>query len=177
VLQIAGEKSCHHLAATLTRLVEYFRDPQSIGSTTTVSNSEALDVLGMCGTVRDSLAICLGGGLDKVTSGSRIAWLHYLATEHAPEMVAPFFTKLGTGEMLSAQDPVYTLRARMIADRASNSKLPNREVQALIVKAWNAHVTNTPIKVLRWHEKEVFPLLKFGIASKESGAPLAARAA
>lgn len=156
VLQIAGEKNSSNLSTTLVRLTEYLRSAQSVGMAAAVSSAEAFDVLAMMPNARESVALC-HGSISDVAACSRIAWLHCLTQESCPCLSTDFFTKLDSGEMLSASSPIYLLRSRLVAEKQSKSRLPLREVLALIVKAWNAHAENKAIKVLRWGDAEPFP--------------------
>jgi hypothetical protein len=165
VLKIAGEKNCNNLAATLSRIVEYLRDARSVGlggaSVKPVSAAEAFDVLRMMPKVRDSVAANCFIFSGEVISCGRIAWLHCLAHEECPDRAPEFFEKLQTGEMLTASDPIYHFRARMIAEKHSKAKLRTREILALLVKTWNAYLDGTKVKTLRWSMNEEFPVLKF----------------
>lgn len=161
VLKIAGEKNCANLAATLGRLGEYVRDSASVGSRTSASISapEAFDLLATMPSVRDSVAANCFISSGEVMSCGRIAWLHCLAYDENPEAAEVFFPKLQTGELLKSDSPIYMLRARMIADKQSKAKLPTREVLALLVKSWNAFISEKPTKQLRWSQDEPFPIL------------------
>lgn len=161
VLKIAGEKNTVNLAATIARMVEYLRDARSVGLSkdAPVSTAEAFDVLAMTPKIRDSVAANCYISSGEVISCTRIAWLHCLAHEECPELATPFFEKLQTGEMLKADSPIYLFRSRMIADKQSSAKLRTREVLALLIKTWNAHVEKKPVKTLRWSIEEQFPLL------------------
>lgn len=160
ILTIQGEKSVTALAATLLRMAEYIKSAQLLGgSGSAISVSEALDTLTMNPKLRDSVKACYAG--DGIVSPSRIAWLHCVAHENCPEKAADFFHLLFTGENLSAKHPAYLLRARLVSDRMSKARLPLREVLAIIVKAWNAHVRNETPKVLKWSVAEAFPEVQF----------------
>lgn len=162
VLKIAGEVNCVNLAATLTRLVEYTRDPKTVagGSHFPVSTSEAFDMLSMMPSVRNSVASNCYISSGEVVSCTRIAWLHCLAFEECPDVAAEFFEKLQSGEMLKADSPIFLFRARMMADKMANAKLRTKEVIALLIKTWNAHLEGKPVKQLRWTQEEPFPILK-----------------
>jgi hypothetical protein len=52
------------------------------------------------------------------------------------------------------------LRKKLIEDKMSKARLPQREILALIFKAWNAYRLDKKIKVLRWNKEiEKFPNL------------------
>jgi len=161
VLKIAGEVNCVNLAAAITRLVEYLRDSKSVGgwSKSGVSTAEAMDTLAMMPRLRDSVSVNCNISSAEVVSCSRIAWLHCLAHEECPDKAPAFFERLQEGTMLKPNDPIYLFRCRMMADKQSKAKLPTREVLALLVKTWNAYISNQSLKQLRWSQDEQFPTL------------------
>lgn len=159
VLTIAGEKNAANLGSTLFRLTEYLRSAQSVGQAgNPVSTAEAFDVLQMMPNVRNSVAFCCSV-TAKVASCSRLGWLHCITQDACRDLSNRFFEALASGEMLAADSPIYILRSRLIADRQSKLKMPNREVLALIIKAWNSYVEGKPLKLLRWADCEQFPIL------------------
>lgn len=72
-----------------------------------------------------------------------------------------FWEALENGVGLHAQSPVLLLRNRLIANKGSKARLPEIEVLALIIKAYNAWKTHEPIRTLRWRNAgeaaEAFP--------------------
>ena len=163
VLKIAGEVNCSNLACALVRVVQYIRDPSTVGMGThsPVSASEAMDTLAMMPRIRDSVAANCFIYSGEIISCGRIAWLHCLAHEECPNEAPEFFTKLQTGEGLSSDNPIYQLRVRMMADKQSNAKLQTREVLALLIKTWNAYIKGEKMKLLRWGHDEAFPVAVF----------------
>lgn len=74
-----------------------------------------------------------------------------------------FFDALITGEGLKGNDPIFLLRKRLLADRATKSgKLQGEFVAALTVKAWVA-----------WNKGETMELLRYagGLGPKAEGFP------
>lgn len=85
VLKIADEVNCANLAAAIVRVVQYLRDAKSLGTNVAVSTAEAMDTLAMMPRLRESVAANCYISSGEVVSCSRIAWLHCLAHEEAPE--------------------------------------------------------------------------------------------
>jgi hypothetical protein len=153
------EGSAHvHLPTTILVLANYLKE--TLANPQSVSNAEAMDVYLTNPKLGEAVRIC-DNKLSKVICASRIAWLYYIATNS--KSVDPrwleFFDRLADGANLSIDDPIYQLRARLVADRSSRARLPRAEVLALLVKAWNAHVEKKRLKLLKWCEGEPFPRL------------------
>ncbi len=72
-----------------------------------------------------------------------------------------FFTKLVEGAGLNADDPIWQLREVLRDHVGSKRRLPNLELLALVIKAWNYYRSGATVKNLRWrsggHAPEAFP--------------------
>lgn len=72
-----------------------------------------------------------------------------------------FFESLASGEGLTRNSPVYLLRERLIANAHSKTKLPKKEVLALVIRAWTLYLQGKSAATLRWRSngptKEPFP--------------------
>lgn len=71
-----------------------------------------------------------------------------------------FFEQLEYGVGKNETMPVFHLRKRLLSDREQKAKLPRIEKFALIIKAWNMHIRNTPCSLLRWQSTESFPQIR-----------------
>lgn len=167
VLEMSGEKNCSALATTLRRLAEYDADPLCVGSERVITVQEGLDTLAAHPTARESLRHLMGDTkIKSFIHPSRLAWLHTLGMQHNAVAAEQFFDKLSSGTMLADTSPIYALRSRLMAERLRRQedgrRMVVRDVMALVVKAWNAHVTNATVKHLRIGEGETFPKLVFG---------------
>ena len=78
-----------------------------------------------------------------------MAALHYLFAQRSREHADEFFELLATGINMDKKHPVLALRERLNDDRAAKAKLPKEELFVLIIRAWNAFVTNRPVVTLR----------------------------
>jgi len=69
-----------------------------------------------------------------------------------------FFDKLYSGANLEETDPVYILRERLLENYSASKKMSGGAVMGIVIKAWNAKRSGTPIKRLRFsissHRKE-----------------------
>lgn len=161
VLHIAGAENTTVLAATVQRLAEYLKDERGVGTAMPISHSELMQTRDICRGLDEHCRACGTAGLKRVVAPSRIAWLHYLVHKECCDLVGDFFDKLASGELLNKTSPILALRNRLILDKTSKTHLSTREVMALLVKAWNAHISKKPLSVLRWSVDEDFPELLF----------------
>lgn len=88
-----------------------------------------------------------------------IAICHYLFSRQDATLAEAFFDALATGASLREVDPVYHLRARIIASAGSSSKrISSYELLALMFKTWLAEREQRIMKgALRWVQAESFP--------------------
>lgn len=82
-------------------------------------------------------------------SGGLFAALHYLFSQKSPIDTERFFTALENGSDLGKNDPVYRLREALLADLRAKAKLPDAEIAARVIKAWNHFRRGQSIKYLR----------------------------
>lgn len=158
VLKTTGHGATNTLAATVTRLAEYLRNPSSVGSAGIFAHSELLDVVEAAPRLDD--AIRAVAPCKHILSASQIAWLYYLAREADPEKADYFFRALATGDHLLRTSPIFLLRLRIINDRAEGFHPTPRETQALLIKAWNLYMEGKQIKQLKGLTPgEAFPVL------------------
>ena len=100
---------------------------------------------------------------DSVLPISVAAGLHFLFTEVDADDAELFFRDLAKGSMLSATDPVFLLREKLIYYKNRvGSKLTRRETVAHVIKAWNYRRTGKTVKKLMWAKKtgEEFPIIQ-----------------
>ncbi len=158
VLKIRGEDDARSLAPAAQRLGEYMKSSRSVGNGMPLSNNELNDVIEQCPTLSDSVRFCKRSLCGLVSTAS-VAWLHWVARDGGcGDRMEEFMESLGSGAMLADTSPVYWLRKRLEQNRICKAKLPNRELIALVVKAWNAYAAGTSMKSLRWSTGEDFPV-------------------
>lgn len=77
------------------------------------------------------------------------------------QMAREMFERLETGIGLTADDPVYLLRERLIKEAARKARLPQRELLALVIKTWNYRRKGKRVRSLRYASRgerpEPFP--------------------
>lgn len=90
--------------------------------------------------------------------------MYYFATFRPPEEAAKaaiFFARLGDGVGLSADSPMLVLRKRCLEGNIGNLELPRFVLQAMVLKALNAHLIGQRIERLTFQtEREPFPPLR-----------------
>jgi hypothetical protein len=157
VLKTTGHVNQQILASATARLAEYLKGPALVGTNQTFSHSELIDVIELSPGLDDSVRAV--GPCKHILPASQTAWLHYILKQECPEQTEEFFCQLASGEMLPKTSPIFTLRARIINDRANGFHPTLRETCALLVKAWNAYAQGKPLSALRWQVAEKFPTL------------------
>jgi hypothetical protein len=111
--------------------------------------------------MKNSLAY--GTLLSRFITRSLGSALHCLMSEKNSAMAEEFFTKLKDGDNLTRQSPLYQLRQRLISNSQSKAKLPDFEIAALTIKAFNLLREGKTTRFLRWgstgSSKEPFPTI------------------
>ena len=94
--------------------------------------------------------------LQKSIIGGLFYYLTFVL-KHDEGMVTDFFTMLCSYDTADNKT-INTLRKRLIANCTNITKLPPLVVNALVIKAWNSFVTDTPLKCVKYTpETEEFP--------------------
>ena len=93
-----------------------------------------------------------------ILTTSQIASFHYLFSKKNVIDAENFINKLCTGLAVEMDSSIFVLRKKLFQDKTNKAKLPVKEKNALIVKAWNSFRKDQPVKILRWNkETENFP--------------------
>ncbi len=110
---------------------------------------------------------------DDVTWGSRArkkfrvsqglyTALHFLFCERSPDDANRFFAALIDGASLAKSSPIYRLREMLIRNSHAKAKLPETEIAALTIKAWNQFRRGQTRQSLVWRTSgsapEIFPI-------------------
>lgn len=151
LLRRNGEKHYKTLASALRWVRGYETDQLRtvIGPGVAPTHQEMLAVLARNPAIRDSLTP--GRSAYELVSGPLAVGFHFIFSQRSDRQTADlFFEKLISGTDLSAVDPVYHLRQRLIKNQTAKAKLGRAEIAALFVKAWNAWINGRPITLLRW---------------------------
>lgn len=156
VFDIMDEKGYTALAAALQIVWRHdYRLLDTNNPANYPSHDELLEFFEDNQALRKSLPVARGYA-PILSRGLTVAF-HYLFTQANPAIAHRFMQQLASGVDLRQDSPVYHLLERCIRDRASKAKLPRIEIMALIMKAWNAHVLDKPMSVLRWASQSERP--------------------
>jgi hypothetical protein len=83
--------------------------------------------------------------------------------KHGEDITNLFFHQLITGVNLTPTSPVLLLRERAISWYSSKGIVSEQEKAALIIKAWNAYISNRSVKLLKYtrggESPEQFPTI------------------
>jgi hypothetical protein len=160
VLKLRGEVSCIDLAAGVTRLWNYERDPLDSSFATAPTIHQALGFLEVHPALRESIHTATSVRKATGLRGSVGVALHYITTSLDAEDAEVFWLRLTTGANLETGDAVYHLRNALLADRAGSQrtqKMTAPREWALAVKAWNAYREGREIKLLVWRPGGAHP--------------------
>lgn len=101
---------------------------------------------------------------NHLTLPSLFVAIHYLCFQQGSIDADKFFDQLLSGENLTKDNPIFALRRRLLDNRQAKAKLPEYEIAALIIKAWNAYRKGKPLQVLTWRhfgeKPEPFPTIQ-----------------
>ena len=147
-LALRGESNYNVVAGALRILWRYEQGIWHRGGGTNPSHKELLVLLDAHPLIRRSATVI--SSCKHVLKPSLATCLHYLFASKDAELAAMFFEGLATGIELRIDEPVRVLRERLMTDRASKSRLKDREVHALVIVAWNLTRTGRSVKSLRW---------------------------
>lgn len=92
----------------------------------------------------------------KGLKGQAIGGMYWILSKIDRNRALVFFGALGTGTMLTHDDPIYILRQRLMDDLAAKKKFPLKDKLAWLIMAWNHSKKGSKIKQLKWNG-EVFP--------------------
>lgn len=156
VLSIDGEKSTLILAAALALVWNEEQGTVArIGPTPPPSTLR--DILARHPGIRDSVRYAGSHRIENLIQPRIVAYCHYRFNSKSVNDNYNFFCDLESGANLDTGDPVLVLRNRLIKVHSSRSKLPPRDVLALMIKAWNFRRSGQSIRNLIWKSDEQFP--------------------
>lgn len=167
VLKTKGHAGTRSLAAAISRLAEYQRGPTCVGSNMVLAHSELVATIEGAPRLDEAMRACRA--CSSVIAPSQVAWLYYLAHPLVPDLCDFFFYSLTTGENLIKTSPIFLFRQRLDNDRKSGFHPHLREMEALLIKAWNAYIKGEQMKALVWQSpREPFPELVLPAKRKAS---------
>lgn len=161
VLDIAGEKHSTTLAFALSLLRRWDLDELNqirARSGRGPRRDECVDMLKKYPDIRNYVGNKFTT-MSKRTIGSAalFATCWYICSKNNNDLADFFYEQLATGVGLSATDPVYLLRERLLASKLTQDprhKLDTLQKLTLISYAWNATVENRQLKQLKLSKDE-----------------------
>lgn len=156
-----GTVNASAVATTLMRLVEFENGSLQHATAEKISNAVVVKEFSKHPDVGE--AVKAVHACRDVVAKTRVAWFYYLMHKQHPAKCEEFFARLADGIELTANNPVYLLRARYLSARRGStgkglSSMPLNEAIALLIKAWNSFYRNKTMSVLRWNVRsETFP--------------------
>jgi len=111
----------------------------------------------------DSVHFVRSVGAHSLVPAAVAAGLHFLMSDVDTDDAEIFFRDLAKGSMLSASDPAFLLREKLLFYKHRvGAKLTRREIAAHVIKAWNYRRTGRVVKRLTWAKKmgEEFPIIR-----------------
>lgn len=89
------------------------------------------------------------------------AFLHRVFMQHDQAEADRFIAAIATGARLEESNPFFMLRQKLIENKGSRRKFPQRDIVALAIKAWNVKTTGRPMKLLKFdHKREEMPAIE-----------------
>lgn len=100
---------------------------------------------------------------DKLIPPGLATCLHYQFALKDKARADAFFSVLATGADLRKGTGVYLLYKQLNANaRSHKDKMKEHHIAAITIKAWNADITGTEIRSLKWSVDETFPTIVSG---------------
>lgn len=97
--------------------------------------------------------------LTGMVESGLISGLLYLFSLSNKEAAEVFADRLIDGAGLPVKHPILVLREKLLVNRASTRRLPRLDTAAIIIKTWNAFVSNKELRICKWAEYEAFPTI------------------
>lgn len=157
-LRVRGVKDCV-TASAIVRLLLVYENSPAFSTNIATSPVEVDEVW----AANDDLpeAVLWAGRVKAVNSalkGSVAGACYFLFSRKDKEAADTFFEDLVSGANLAANDPVKTLRDRVLR---RDCKLSHREQIAVIIKAWNCRREGKSVEKIYWNsERESFPVIR-----------------
>jgi len=158
-LAMLGHKHYNALAAAAARLKRHYRGD----AWSTTAAEKYVNVQDVIDIVQEfpSLVENMHRTNCVLVAHSLAAFLHFLFSEKDQELADWFFDVLAGRAAAKNTDGAFVIRERLIKQKAAKGKLEEKEVAALIVKAWNAQREGRRVTTIRWRSSgpcaEPFP--------------------
>jgi hypothetical protein len=159
-LAVNGEKNARNLAAALAVLDRLMtgRMEQRV----TYANWQIEELIERYPDIRRSMAVC--DRTHRIVPRSIMAACHYMFAQRDKVAADAFVEAITKGVNLTAGDPVYLARERLLQNATAKAKLLPDYIAALLIKAWNSQRADSPVRALRYRQqgpqREAFPVVK-----------------
>jgi hypothetical protein len=176
VLKMKGEHDPNSLSGAITSGWKW-DNGQIPGGRMSPSNSEALVWLEVNPEVREAIKMVTPlryNPLRAPRSSMGLVVMKAIQAGHDDE-IREFVDGLVTGAGLVEGDPILLLRNQLMTNATNHKKMPLIRVFAHIVKAWNAHIADETMGILKWvqrgQKREQFPVMVNSIGAPISYIP------
>jgi hypothetical protein len=149
-LRLRGHVSSFELAATLRVLTLWeqgFRRQQG-GGRQQVTRSQCFATLAKYPDLPDEVREAQRISHKVGAPVSVLGLCYHLFSELDPDGARDFFEKLGSGENMAAEDPIYELRKAYRNSRDNRGERNRTYLMAITIKAWNAYQDGEKVKLL-----------------------------
>lgn len=161
ILRINQEQDADHLSRALAWLCQWDSETGRLKSNAAVTTQRARRFLESDPAIRKSVIKAKTMKDSGLMSVGLAAFLHRIFSTHDAELADKFIQAVASGAKLDESDPFYMLREKLIENKGSRRKLPQRDIVALAVKAWNFKRSNRQLRQLRFsHKTEEVPSLE-----------------
>lgn len=152
--KIHGIANANNLSAIISAIISYelgYSVDMNVGRNPSISNFDLIDRYDKDPEYWQELykktqPIYLK--INKVIGTTIIGKYYHLFSAKHPDKVEPFFKQLVNGSV--SNETINILRSTLIRNKISQKKLSNVVLNAFIIKTWNAYVTNTEFKILKF---------------------------
>lgn len=149
ILFIGGEPEAAALAPALNWLAQWDGEQGRLAQNA-VSTQRARRLLESDPGIRKSVVKAKAVKEAGLLSVGIAAFLHRIFSKHDPVLADTFVDAIATGAGLATSDPFLLLRQRLIENKGSRKKHPQKDLIGLCIKAWNAKREGRPMKLLKF---------------------------
>jgi hypothetical protein len=163
VLTLRGESNTPILAAIAKKVMIFVRTGNKdvqvpYNKPTTIEVADAIDKYPM---LREATAFAMSHRNTLPIGPSVLGFAFWACSMRDERDAAEFFDQLVTGSGLETGDPSLTLRNKLIEKRSrTRGGLDEREVLAMVFRAWNVYRKGGKVTILRFGKHESFPIPK-----------------
>lgn len=156
VLTTEGIASGHHKSAIIRFVYAYKKGVITTGKEGTrdsgMNNQDVLDyAFKYRNELEEAYNVSVEVGKDfKGLKGREVGGMFWILAKIDKPQALDFFRALGTGAMLSADNPIYVLRQRLLDELRAKKKFPMRDKLAWLIVAWNHVKRGTKTKIIKW---------------------------